>query len=304
MKAGWWVGLAFVIGVGGLIFGLIENHPVSPSTLKIAPRRHRSRSTRPAFALSPAHPKTPTVQPAVPMPTNQKPLTILCIGDSLGEDLQYGLADLMGSNPAVHIVEAAVGSTGLANVAYYNWPLALSQELARYHPQIVVVLLGGNDAVSFDQGPQYVPFGSPLWQADYGDRVARMMAEARQAGAYVVWVGLPVMASFSVLSNTAMQALNAVYQDQARLHPGVVYVSSWTLFKNADGQFTEYLPDPAGQSLMVRDPDGVHIAPPAGNELIASLVIQQINQHFGLSLCVSGQDPWQNFHLARCPTVP
>jgi len=304
MKGSWGVGLALVIGAGGLIFGLTQKHAVLPSTAKVTLHRQRVQLRQPAFSLPRAHPKTPTTQPVIPMPAGHQPLTILCIGDSLGEDLEYGLADLIGSNPAVHIVEAAVGSTGLANVAYYNWPLALSQELARVHPQIVVVLLGGNDAVSFDQGLQYVPFGSPLWQTDYGERVARMMTEARQAGADVVWVGLPVMASFSVLSNTAMQELNTVYQDQARLHPGVVYVSSWTLFQNADGQFTEYLTDPAGQSLMVRDPDGVHIAPPAGNELIASLVIQQINQHFGLSLCVSGQDPWQNLHLARCPTVP
>ena len=73
-------------------------------------------------------------------------LTILDIGDSIGEDLGAGLADELGNVPDVKLINDSVGNTGLATLGYYNWILAeLPGQIAKYHPQAVVVMLGGND---------------------------------------------------------------------------------------------------------------------------------------------------------------
>lgn len=237
----------------------------------------------------------------LPQPTPAHPLKMLVIGDSLGEDLEYGLADITGARSNVLVIGRAVGSSGLLNTAFYNWPKALAEELAQYHPALLVVMIGTNDAWSFYQDNQYVRFGSPLWRRDYGARVAAIIEEAQKTGARVVWVGLPVMGPQAAVPNTSIATLNNLFQAEARQHAGEdTFVSTWGLFRNAQGEFTEYLRDSQGVTVMVRDPDELHIAPPAGDELIASYVLQQIAHVYHLSLCVSGSDLWTQYRLPRC----
>ena len=245
--------------------------------------------------------KKTTITTLIPQPSAKHILTVLSVGDSLGEDLGYGLQDIVGSDPYIHLILDAVGSTGLANVAYYNWPATLEGELQRYRPQIMVIVIGGNDAVGFYQNGSPVEFGTPLWQHDYALRVASMMNEAEKIKCKVFWVGLPIMSSNSVLPNTSMELLNSVYAAEAKLHPGVVYVPSWNLFKGPGGEFTQYLKNPSGELLTVRDSDGVHIAPPAGQELIASYVLQRINEVEHLHICPAASNYWPQFSLVGCP---
>ena len=94
-------------------------------------------------------PKHPVGPPALKSPTVAKPMTILEVGDSIGEDLGFGLADEIGSDPRVHVLQNAVGDTGLSNLAYFDWPATLAQQLREYHPKLVVVMLGGNDWQGF-----------------------------------------------------------------------------------------------------------------------------------------------------------
>ncbi|MDI3317072.1 MAG: DUF459 domain-containing protein [Bacillota bacterium] len=225
---------------------------------------------------------------------------MLVIGDSLGMDLGFGLRDVIGSRPDVRLLLKAVGSSGLVNRAYYDWPAVLERELADLHPQVVVAMFGGNDAVSFiDQGA-YVRFGSEPWRRAYGARVAAVMDEATRAGARVVWVGMPVMSPAAVLSNTAMQELNGVYEAQAEAHPGVIYVSSWELFQDASGRYTRYIRDSSGVLQDVRAPDGVHIATPAGNALLASAVVAALGRSEGIRLCPA-KSPYWDWQQFDCP---
>ena len=200
-------------------------------------------------------------------PTAAKPLTILSIGDSLGEDLGLGLGYTLGTNPLVHILQDAVGDTGLARPDYYDWPAHLATELRQDHPQVVMILVGGNDAQNFLVNNEPVVFGTAQWHRIYSERVALMMKETLEAGAKMVWVGLPIMQDPSF--GASMQMLNAIYKTQAALHPGVVFMPTWKLFSNAEGQYTTYLTNSAGQSVLARDPDGVHIAPPGGCDIVA-----------------------------------
>ncbi|MBX5464499.1 MAG: DUF459 domain-containing protein, partial [Clostridia bacterium] len=242
----------------------------------------------------------PPGPPPLVQPDARHPLTVLVVGDSLGMDLGYGLRDVIGGAAGVRLVLRAVGSSGLANRAYYDWEAALGRELAAVRPQLVVALFGGNDAVSFVQDGRLARFGSDLWRSLYGARVAALMREATRAGAHVVWVGLPVMAPGAVLSNAAMQELNAVYRSQAAAHPGVLYVSTWELFQAPSGGYTRYLRDASGRLQDVRAPDGVHVATPAGNALLASAVVAALDRSEGLRLCPAPSPYW---HWAQfdCP---
>jgi hypothetical protein len=227
-------------------------------------------------------------QPALPpvaQPSAKHPITILQIGDSLGEDLGIGLQDVIGGEPTILLETKAVGDTGLANKAYYNWPAALAGYLAEYHPAIVVVFLGGNDCQPFTAGTTNVnPValgGTDAFDVAYSARVGALMSEATSAGAHVLWVGMPIMQDPQFSS--CMQELNSDYADEAALHPGVTYLSSWKLFQSPSGQYSEYM-NVDGNLGEVRDPDGVHIDGPAGTDLIANFVVSAMEADYHIKL--------------------
>ncbi len=92
-------------------------------------------------------------------PSADHPLTVLDIGDSIGQDLGYGLGDVVGTHADVRLIDDSQGDTGLARPDYYNWPANLAAELKALHPQVVVALFGGND---------WQPFIADGQQADLG----------------------------------------------------------------------------------------------------------------------------------------
>ena len=207
-------------------------------------------------------------------PTDAKPMTILDVGDSLGEDLGLGLGYTMGTNPLVRIVQAAHGDSGLARPDYYNWPAVLEADLIEYHPQVVTILIGGNDSQNFLVNGEVVVFGTAQWHTIYSDRVALMMRETLKAGAKMLWVGLPIMRDPAFAAS--MQMLNAIYKAQAALHPGVTFMPTWSLFSNAQGRYSAYLTNSSGQTVLARDSDGIHIAPPGGCDIIAIAAAKEI----------------------------
>ncbi len=239
-----------------------------------------SGTTKPSTSTT----TTTTTLAGLPRPTAAKPLTILDVGDSLGEDLGLGLGYTLDTNPLVRVDQDAVGDTGLARPDYYNWPAHLEADLQKYHPQVVTILVGGNDAQNFLVNGEPVVLGSAQWHKIYSQRVALMMSETTATGARMLWVGLPIMQNPSF--GESMQMLNSIYQAEAASHPGVVYFPTWSLFSDAAGQYSAYLTNSSGQTVLARDTDGVHIAPPGGCDIIATAAEKKIESvwhvHFGV----------------------
>lgn len=210
------------------------------------------------------------------------PTTVLEIGDSLGEDLGLGLHDILANDSKVTLVQAAKGDTGLVEPQYYDWPAHLRDFLALDHPQVVVVFLGANDVQNFYQGNTLETFGTPGWKATYGARVATLMREATASGARVLWVGMPIMADPTFSSD--MQVIDGVYQSEAASHPGVTYFSSWSLFSTASGVYTASTTGTSGQSILLRDSDGIHITIGlgSGSDYLARAVVTKMRSLYGL----------------------
>ena len=227
------------------------------------------------------------VVPAAPaltglvQPTAAHPLVMLDIGDSIGEDLGFGLADQFGGDPLVKLYQTAQVNTGLADPAYYNWPAHLEQFIHQYHPRVVVAMFGGNDTNNFVQFNQGVVFGTPLWRTDYGERVAQIMNEVTASGARLIWVGMPIMKDAGL--SAGMEQLNSVFAHEAAIHPGVTYYSCWKLFSNSAGQYSDYLQTPTGQEVQARYTDGVHLAP-GGYDLLASALVAPMQRAWRIRL--------------------
>jgi len=211
------------------------------------------------------------------------------VGDSLGEDLGLGLGFTLGANRAVRVVQVAYGDSGLARPDFYNWPAHLAADLAEYHPKLVTILIGGNDAQNFLVNGEPVVFGSTEWHTVYTRRVDLMMSETLKAGAKMLWIGLPIMQDAVFASS--MQMLNSIYKARAALHPGVEYVPTWALFSSAQGQYSAYLTNTLGQTVLARDPDGVHIAPPGGCDIVAVTAIKAAEKRWRVHLSYVADAP-------------
>jgi uncharacterized protein len=217
---------------------------------------------------------TPTTVPPNPkMPTAAEPLRVLIVGDSIGIDLGDALQpDLAGTGIVTAALDGRV-STGLTRPDYFNWPAELTADLRSTRPQVVVIMIGANDAQDF-LGPPDVPYTSPQWNTLYAQRVAQFMQIAQSGGAAVIWVGMPPMQNPGL--NAQMSDVNAVVQQQAaKAHPAVTYLNTDKSLGTAQGGYTAFVTNGAGQVVNVRTPDGTHLTP-GGGQVVAQQVMAEL----------------------------
>ncbi len=255
---------------GGTVGGLTVAgpHPGGP-----APGGSRPKSGSAPKKGGAAPTTTTTVPPNPKDPTGANPLRVLIVGDSIGVDLGDALLpDLAQTNVVSAALDGRV-STGLTRPDYFNWPAQLTADLKSQDPQVVVIMIGANDAQDF-LGPPDVPYTSPQWNTLYAQRVAQFMQIAQSGGATVVWVGMPPMQSPGL--NAQMSDVNAVVQQQAaKTHPPVTYLSTDRSLGTAQGGYTAFVTNGAGQVVNVRTPDGTHLTP-GGGQVAAQQVIDEL----------------------------
>ncbi|MFP2902818.1 hypothetical protein [Corallococcus sp. 4LFB] len=104
----------------------------------------------PGLTASPVLPTAPA-QAAAPAPAPRR--TVLLLGDSLiatgfGEYLQNQLA----AHPRIRCERRAKSSTGLARPDFFDWLEVGQQEVRQHQPDVVVVILGGNDGQACTRG--------------------------------------------------------------------------------------------------------------------------------------------------------
>jgi uncharacterized protein len=254
---------------GGTI-GLIE---AGPKPTKVKPPTTASTKPGDSNGKGSDVPTTTTTLPNGKHPTSADPLRVLIVGDSLGIDmggqLQYDLAGTGVVNAALDARE----STGLTRPDYFNWPAELASDLKTASPQVVVVMIGANDAQDF-LGPPDVPYTSPQWNPMYSQRVSSFMQEAESGGAQVIWVGMPPMENPAL--SAQMADLDNIDQTEAAAQtPPVVYISTDKSLGTAQGGYTAFITNAAGQVVNVRTPDGTHLTP-GGGQVVAQQVINEL----------------------------
>ena len=168
------------------------------------------------------------------MPKN-KHLTILEIGDSLGTDLGGGLGLQLSKSPNVTLIQKSKSETGLANGWFYNWPIHLRQFVAQYHPQLLIVFLGGNDEQGMVVNGHAAAFNTLAWREQYQKNIAQVMNEATSKHCAVLWVGMPIMNPNGY--RQGIQVINSLFQKVALTKANVTFLPTWDLMANAKGQF-------------------------------------------------------------------
>ena len=222
-----------------------------------------------------AEPSRPTGLRAV---TTDNPLRVLTAGDSFAQPLGY---DLNGYANKYKLITTQLDfkiSTGLARPDFFDWPARLRAIMAqRPAPEVVVLVVGGNDTQNmWDEQRVYVR-GTEAWEAEYGRRAAEVMDIIGQGGARLYWVGMPIMRDEE--RNRLVDGMNKAAVAQMEARPWVRYVDLWTLFQDNEGNFATYLPDATGEMVQVRQNDGVHLTW-QGNSWVSALVYRALERDY------------------------
>jgi hypothetical protein len=198
--------------------------------------------------------------------------TVLEIGDSLGNDLGWGMARQLGHDHAVRLVQADKSSTGLLTPWFYDWPTKEKVLLAQYKPQLVVITFGANDEQNLKVDGHVLAFGSAPWITAYTNIVTKMATAATKSGAYVLWVGMPIMQPNGY--RQGMVLINSVFAKVATTVPGMTFLPTWELFANPRGAFEDAARVNNIPSLL-REPDGIHLSY-VGENVISTYVTRTI----------------------------
>jgi len=280
---------------------LTETSPSAPSALARSPRSKTSRSKVPldipvadnaalrqpsrGCGFSPASALVRTSTSTSTTTRHHAPFALghcrlLEIGDSLGDDLEYGIRHELQLTPGLKLIQRNKSSTGLSASWFYNWPAHLKSDLHRYHPNLVVIMFGANDEQALNVDGASQPFGSPKWRSAYTARVRRIDRMVTKAGAYAFWVGLPIAAPKSY--SQGLRALNAVYSQVATSTPGVTFQPMWHLLATKGGNYRGGAVVNNVQSAL-RLSDGIHFTS-TGELVIGTFVSRQLATVYHVNL--------------------
>jgi len=227
---------------------------------------------------------TTTVPPAPKRHASPRnPLRIWVAGDSLsaeyGKSL-YRLAADTGEMTPLDVVDYQV-STGLARPDKFNWPTEIDTKTKDLDPEVVVLMFGSNDDQTI-QSPDgdNQSFGTDEWQQEYRRRIGAVMDQIIAGGRYVVYVGPPIMENSG--RNSHYQLISSLIAAEAKSRTGRAwYVDSYSLFQNADGGYSQYLPGDDGQLVEMRTDDGIHFQR-AGADRLAGRTLEVMARPFAI----------------------
>lgn len=197
---------------------------------------------------------------------------ILLIGDSIGNNLGYGMLGQISGAKTLSFALRAKASTGLSNSWYYNWESKLKTFLRNEKPNLVIVLMGANDRQNIKIGSTVYTYGTAAWKRVYSQSVGRMTKLATDSGAYVMWFGMPICKPYNY--NKGMTLITSLYKAQVPKNTGARFIDLHELTADAHGNYTQYL-TVNGYRKMVRGEDGIHFTSP-GQGVLGTYAIDQV----------------------------
>jgi uncharacterized protein len=213
-------------------------------------------------------------------PTASRKLRVAIVGDSLAAGLGY-FAERVFRPRLVRVSGQGRISTGLARPDYFNWPYTMRRIVARFDPDLVIVMLGENDHQSLQDvhGNREAQIGTSEWPSAYRDRLLTMMRIATSRGAKVVWAGLPIAKDFRFSQHSRRQ--NDIIEFAANISSGVAYFDAWDTFRDPKGGYTAYFRE-GRRVVLIREGDGLHFNA-LGYTILAREIAKVAEQEFGLS---------------------
>ncbi len=205
-------------------------------------------------------------------PSEEDPLTVWVAGDSLVEPLAAPLSSALEGRLPAEVTAEPQYSTGLARPDYFDWPAHAEATVAAEDPDVVVVMLGGNDDQDM-RGDEVILRRDDGWVEEYRRRVDDLLDALTGEGAEVLWLGLPVMQDPDF--DAAMAELDAAYAEAAEARADTTHLPIRELLAD-DGSYATYLEGPDGGVDRMRRDDGIHLTPDGGRLVVDTLLAEAV----------------------------
>jgi hypothetical protein len=226
------------------------------------------------------------VQPAGPPPVaavevkpkDAKARRVLVVGDFLAAGLAWGLDQEFADEPKLVVVDKSKDMSGLVRDDFFDWNKSLPDILNSEKPDLIVVLLGGNDRQPMRIGNQRIAVGSDSWEKTYAQRVEGVVDTLKVYGRPFFWMSVPPMRVASTAGDPTY--LNGIYKTRVEAGGGT-FVDVWNGFTNADGQYIGWGPDKDGQVRQLRTADGINFTG-AGRLKLAFYAEREVRRKTGV----------------------
>jgi len=200
------------------------------------------------------------------------PHKILVVGDSLAIGLSLSLRRSVAALDGVELIGEGKVSSGLANPKYYDWSKALRVFLNKYSPDVVVVMMGANDAKYINLNEKPRPAGSPnkTWPEVFSMRLGDFLAALAEKNVPSYWIGLPIMGDPSYAKQA--QVMNDIIKSECAKAKSSHYLDTWKLLTDDQGNYSTFLPNAKGVKIKVRANDKIHFTVAGGDILARSFL--------------------------------
>jgi hypothetical protein len=170
------------------------------------------------------------------------------VGDSLAVGVGMTMDSAFQGRGRVMMKKMGKISTGLDSPQFYDWNSVLKDVLDREKYDVLVIMLGANDA---HNSP-----GSEAWGRRYESKFAELLRIPAEKNLKTLVVGLPPMRKDDFCQR--VRVANEAIRNAARLYPeACAYIDSFSRFADRNGNFTDRVLW-EGEWKTVRAGDGVH----------------------------------------------
>lgn len=211
---------------------------------------------------------------------------VLLLGDSfVVSAFGVTLERLLTEHPELEGARRGKSSSGLSRPDFFDWFEEGRRQVARHRPDLVVVMMGGNDGQDLVPwaGKPRVRWGSPEWPVAYRERIEAFLKIVRAPGRAVLWLGLPPMGPPRF--EKKVEYIRGLQREAFRGLEDVSYLETRPLLTDDGGMLLPTVPSSKGgkkKGARIRDPDGVHFTA-AGGQFFATAVWPAVLAKLGVN---------------------
>ena len=199
-------------------------------------------------------------------PTAEDPLEVWLTGDSLVEALGAPLDEALSDAVPTVVRTDPNYATGLARPDYFDWHAYAEESVAEDDPDVVVVMMGGNDGQDIrDADGDVLRHDDAAWEEEYRRRAVGLLERLATDQRDVFWIGMPIMQDPDL--DDRMRRIDEIYAEATTAHPRAEHVPTRDLF-TVDGGYASYMDLPDGSVERVRRDDGLHFTFAGGRLLV------------------------------------
>lgn len=235
-------------------------------------------------------PGVPQAGPTLSTAKLPTPHKLLVVGDSLAIGLSLSLRRSVAELDNLELIEEGKVSSGLANPKYYDWGKALRIFLDKYKPDLVVIMMGANDAkyINVNEKPRPPGSANKTWPEVFSMRVENFLEALQERGVRNYWIGLPIMGDPAYAKQA--EVMNDIVKSECGRFSTSRFLDTWSLLTDDQGNYSTFLPNTKGVKIKVRANDKVHFTV-AGGDILAQSFLTAIAKDVELRPKTTGTTP-------------